>query len=125
MTMSLHDAGHAEDLKGPLFRPVKSPHQDAGHAPASYVRLSGHRERYAREAGLADLMPGLCVHSLCATTATNALAHHADVAKVQEWLRHSDISTTPIYDTRHSRTEDNSTFTVQYCKAGNSKTLSS
>ena len=27
-----------------------------------------------------------CVHALRATAATNALAHNADIAKVQEWL---------------------------------------
>jgi site-specific recombinase XerC len=30
-----------------------------------------------------------------ATAATNALAHNADIAKVQEWLGHADISTFP------------------------------
>jgi hypothetical protein len=34
---------------------------------------------------------GFCVHTLRATTATNALAHNADIAKVQEWLGHADI----------------------------------
>ena len=27
-------------------------------------------------------------HELCATAATNALDHQADIAKVQEWLGH-------------------------------------
>jgi site-specific recombinase XerD len=33
--------------------------------------------------------------------ATNALAHEADIAKVQEWLGHSDISTTKMADIMH------------------------
>jgi integrase/recombinase XerD len=37
---------------------------------------------------------GLCVHSLRATTATNALSHEADIAKVQEWFGHASVSTT-------------------------------
>jgi integrase/recombinase XerD len=39
-------------------------------------------KRYAREIGLADDVPGLCVHSLRATAATNALSNNADIAKV-------------------------------------------
>ena len=34
---------------------------------------------------------GFCVHALRATAATNALAHNADIAKVQEWLGHANI----------------------------------
>jgi integrase/recombinase XerD len=51
--------------------------------------------RYAREVGLINAVPGICVHSMRATAATNALAHNADIAKVQEWLGHADISTFP------------------------------
>ena len=35
-----------------------------------------------------------------ALRATNALYHDADIAKVQEWLGHGSIATTPIYDRR-------------------------
>jgi len=38
------------------------------------------------------------VHSLRATAATNALSHDSDIAKVQEWLGHADVSTTRLYD---------------------------
>ena len=55
-----------------------------------------------REVGLAEDVPGLCVHSLRATAATNALSNNADIAKVQEWLGHADISTTRMYDKRQS-----------------------
>ena len=67
-----------------------------------------------REIGLTDVIPGLCVHSLRATAATNALAHEADIAKVQEWLGHADISTTRMYDKRQSRPEDSPTFKIRY-----------
>ena len=49
---------------------------------------------YARELGIPEVIPGLRVHSLRATATTNALAHEADIAKVQEWRGHSHISTT-------------------------------
>jgi hypothetical protein len=45
-------------------------------------------------------------HALRATAATNALDHQADIAKVQEWLGHANISTTRIYDHRKTRPED-------------------
>jgi len=40
---------------------------------------------------------GLCVHSLRATAATNALSHEADFAKVKEWHSHANVSTTRLY----------------------------
>jgi len=53
-------------------------------------------------------------HVLRATAATNALDHQADIAKVQEWLGHANISTTRIYDHRKTRPEDSPTFKVNY-----------
>jgi integrase len=47
-------------------------------------------------------------------TATNALAHNADIAKVQEWLGHANIATTRLYDRRQSRPEESPTFKVEY-----------
>jgi site-specific recombinase XerD len=49
-------------------------------------------------------------HALCATAATNALDHQADIAKVQEWLGHANIATTRIYDHRKTRPEDSPTL---------------
>jgi integrase len=63
---------------------------------------------------LAYRSEGFGVHSLRATAATNALDHEADIAKVQEWLGHANISTTRLYDRRKSRPEDSPTFKVQY-----------
>jgi integrase/recombinase XerD len=91
----LKDAGHGEDLKGPLFRPMKNNRTKtlakSLHPVSVYQDIV---KRYAKEIGLADDVPGLCVHSLRATAATNALSNNADIAKVQQWLGHSDISTT-------------------------------
>ena len=53
-------------------------------------------------------------HTLRATAATNALDHQADIAKVQEWLGHSNIATTRLYDHRKTRPEDSPTFKVSY-----------
>ncbi len=53
-------------------------------------------------------------HSMRSTVATNALANGADIAKVQELLGHANISTTRLYDQRHSRPEDSANFKVAY-----------
>jgi site-specific recombinase XerD len=68
--------------------------------------------RYAQKAGIQ--VDGLCLHALRATAATNALEHQADIAYVQEWLGHANISTTRLYDRRRSRPEDSPTFRVKY-----------
>ncbi len=70
--------------------------------------------RYAREVGITVDTHGFCVHSLRATAATNALECGADIAKVQEWLGHANISTTRLYDKRKSKPEDSPSFRVKY-----------
>ncbi len=57
---------------------------------------------------------GFCVHSLRATAATNALLHNADIAKVQMWLGHANVSTTRLYDKRENLPEESPTFKVEY-----------
>jgi len=54
---------------------------------------------YAKKLGI--FMELLGPHALRATAATNALDHGADIAKVQEWLGHSNISTTRLYGRRN------------------------
>ena len=70
--------------------------------------------KYGQETGLNIEVNGLCVHSMRATAATNALSHEADIAKVQEWLGHANVSTTRLYDRRKTRPEDSPTFRVRY-----------
>jgi integrase len=111
----LEVSGHAGDLHGPLFRPVKNNVTKTLVKPLSPTAVyQDIVKRYARETGIAAVVHGVCVHSLRATAATNALAHAADIAEVQKWLGHSDISTTRMYDKRQSRPEDSPTFKVRY-----------
>ena len=109
-------AGHGADVAGPLFRPVKnnrSPEKlDRPLDPASVYR--NILRKYGLETGSSAEVNGLCVHSLRATASTNALSHEADIAKVQEWLGHANVSTTRLYDRRKTRPEDSPTFRVQY-----------
>jgi len=69
-------------------------------------------KRYARTLGIDTAEFG--AHSLRATTATNALMHDADIAKVQKMLGHANISTTRLYDRRTSRAEDSAVLRVRY-----------
>jgi integrase/recombinase XerD len=70
--------------------------------------------KYGLETGISAEVNGLCVHSLRATAATNALSHDSDIAKVQEWLGHANVSTTRLYDRRKSKPEDSPSFRVKY-----------
>ena len=107
----LDAAGHGGDLRGPLFRPVCNQHgglDGALRGDSIYTEI----KKYAAAAGIR--VDGLCVHALRATAATNALEHGADLASVQEWLGHADISTTRMYDRRRHQTQDSPTFCVSY-----------
>jgi len=101
--------GHGSDDAGALCRPV---HRNRGVAvdkavtpDAVYKMVRAYSAALGFEIG---------AHALRATAATNALDHQADIAKVQEWLGHANISTTRIYDRRKTRPEDSPTFKVAY-----------
>ena len=70
--------------------------------------------KYGLDTGISAEVNGLYVHSLRPTAATNALSHETDIAKVQEWLGHANVSTTRLYDRRNTRPEDSPTFGVRY-----------
>ena len=111
----LEASGHGMDLEGALFRPVKN--NATGDLTKSINPRSVYRDVvifYAKQVGITLDTHGFCVHSLRATAATNALEHKADIAKVQEWLGHANISTTRLYDKRNSRPEDSPSFKVEY-----------
>ena len=113
---AIHDyltaAGRAADTTGPLFQPVQRPDGKLRTALSGQAVYRNIVLAYARPLGIA--MENFGPHSLRATAATNALEHGADIAKVQDWLGHSDISTTRLYDKRQHRPEDSPTFKVVY-----------
>lgn len=108
----LHAAGHSADKTGALFRPVKNNMHRNSRASITtdgvYKMLAGYA------ASLKIDVAGFGPHTLRATAATNALDHEADIAKVQEWLGHANITTTRIYDRRKMRPEDSPTFKIAY-----------
>jgi site-specific recombinase XerD len=109
----IHDylvaAGHDADENGALFRPIRNNTTgklDQAITPDGIYKLV---RAYSKALGFE-----IGAHSLRTTAATNALDHEADIAKVQEWLGHANISTTRIYDHRRTRPEDSPTFKVAY-----------
>ncbi len=111
----LDAAGHGNDGAGPLFRPVRNNTTGTLNKPLNPTSIyQDIVRRYGQQVGINAAVQGFCVHSLRATAATNALSHHADIAKVQEWLGHTNIATTRLYDKRNHRPEDSPTFRVEY-----------
>ena len=107
----LEQAGHADDKAGPLFRPLSNNTRGAARSitPGGVYQML---LKYAKTVGIE--LAGFGPHALRATAATNALEHNADIAKVQQWLGHANISTTRLYDRRQLRVEDSPTFKVAY-----------
>lgn len=98
-----------EPGNGPLFRSIRGKTTgDAVTANGIYTVVA----RWAQAVGIQ--VDGLGVHGLRATAATSALEHDADIAKVQVWLGHANISTTRLYDRRGQRPEDSPTYKVKY-----------
>lgn len=94
---------------GPLFRSLRGRTSGTGIGADGIYNIVGH---CATTIGIE--VDGLGVHGLRVTAATNALEHEADIAKVQAWLGHANISTTKIYDRRQNRPEDSPTYKVKY-----------
>jgi integrase/recombinase XerD len=115
MQVGKHGGGVEFDLDGPLFRPVAN--NRTGKLDRHLDPSSVYQNiviKYAKATGISAEAIGVCVHSMRATAATNALSNEADIAKVQEWLGHANVSTTRLYDRRKTRPEDSPTFHVKY-----------
>jgi integrase/recombinase XerD len=105
----LEASGHPHDKEGALFRPIRNNRTGIVDRPLSPDGVYKIMRGYSTELGIPS-----GPHVARATAATNALDNGADIAKVQEWLGHADISTTRMYDRRKSRPEDSPTFKVSY-----------
>lgn len=110
-------AGHSWDLDGALFRRVLK----GGRSHSSAAAARGLRpdavyydvvKLYAADAGID--VPGFSPHSLRATAATNAIEGGADLEQARDWLGHTNVATTTLYDKRRKRPEDSPTFKVNY-----------
>ena len=106
----LDHSGHAANKAAPLFQGTRGTRTGERFGPAGVYK---DMLKYGLAIGLAD-MKLLGPHVCRATAATTALERGADIAKVQEWLGHSNIATTKLYDRRNSKAEDSPTFKVSY-----------
>jgi len=111
ITAYLEVDGRGEHKAGALFRPVSNNTRDGDRA----ITPDGVYKVLARYAGKVGIdVTGFGPHALRATAITNALEHNADLKHVQDWVGHSNIATTRMYDRRRSRAEDSPTFKVAY-----------
>lgn len=104
----LEDSGHSSKRNDALFRPLRG----RGLKLTAQTLYSRVVLKWAQASGI--FFEGFSPHSLRATAATNALENKAELAQVQEWLGHSNVATTRLYDKRASRMEDSPTFKVSY-----------
>lgn len=110
----LDSAGHWGEPITFLFRSVAANVDDArrrlnpGSAYRNVVMY------YCKRLGI--VAEGMGPHALRATSATNAHSKGSDIAELQEWLGHSGISTTRVYDKRRMWPEDSPRLKVKYKK---------
>ena len=75
-------AGHGEDLKGPLFRPTRNNRTSALDGALTGDGIYKMLKDYAKAAEVQ--VEGLCLHATRATAATHALEHDPDIEFTQE-----------------------------------------
>jgi site-specific recombinase XerD len=105
-------AGHAADMDGPLFRPLrhngKATLRRRAMDPDAIDRVA---RKYASRIGLAR---GYSAHSMRATFITTALDNGAELEDVQKAAGHRDPSTTKLYDRRGYNPEKAASFFATY-----------
>jgi integrase/recombinase XerD len=57
---------------------------------------------------------GLCGAFIASNGCDKCAVARGDIAKVQEWLGHANVSITRLYDRRKTRREDSPTLHVKY-----------
>ena len=108
----LETAGHADDLDGPLFRPLshnRKKQETRRHMhPDAIDRVL---RKYAKAVGLDR---GYSAHSMRATFITTALENGCSLEDVQRAAGHREPSTTKLYDRRGYNPEKSASFFATY-----------
>ena len=112
ITEYLESAGHGALPSAPLFKPIRNNRRGTTDTALTADGVYQVLKYYGKTIGISVDRFG--PHSARATAATNALDAGADIAKVQEWLGHANVSTTRVYDHRKARPEDSPVFKVSY-----------
>jgi len=108
----LDEYGQQNDKETALFRSLSNNGKNTSDriiTPSAVYQIVKY---YGGKVGI-DLS-NFSPHSLRATAATNTLLNGEDLRKVQQWLGHSSIQTTSMYDKRDNRPEDSPTYRVRY-----------
>ncbi len=111
----LEEAGHGQEQKGPLFRPLSrnlTSAQPRAITPHSIARDVGGA--YAKATGIAEETIGVSPHAMRVTAVSNARDHGADLDDLQHWAGHAHIGTTRLYIRRQAKPEDSPTYRVRY-----------
>jgi integrase/recombinase XerD len=108
----LEKAGHAAEIDGALFRPLRINRQGQdtrrGMDPDAIDRVL---RKYAKKIGIER---GYSAHSMRATFITTALENGAQLEDVQKAAGHRDPSTTKLYDRRGYNPEKAASFFATY-----------
>jgi len=108
----LVEAGHMDDLEGPMFRPLKhNGKRQEGRRVMSPDAIDRIVRKYAVKIGL---ISGYSAHSMRATFITTALENGASLEDVQKAAGHRDPSTTKLYDRRGYNPEKSASFFATY-----------
>lgn len=105
-------SGHAEDLSGPLFRPLK--HNGKQQESRRAMRPDAIDRLVRKYAKLIGLDRGYSAHSMRTTFITTALENGASLEDVQKAAGHRDPSTTKLYDRRGYNPEKSASFFATY-----------
>jgi site-specific recombinase XerD len=112
ITEYLEASGHGALPSAPLLRPIRNNRRGTTDTALTADGVYQIVKHYGKTVGVSAERFG--PHAARATAATNALDQGADIAKVQEWLGHANVSTTRVYDHRKTRPEDSPVFKVSY-----------
>jgi integrase/recombinase XerD len=105
-------AGHAADIDGPMFRPLR---RNRKNQIARRAMNPDAIDRVVRKfAGKIGLERGYSAHSMRATFITTALENGAQLEDVQKAAGHRDPSTTKLYDRRGYNPEKAASFFATY-----------
>lgn len=108
----LNPAGHADDLDGPMFRPLS--HNRKGQESRRHMdpdAIDRVLRKYAKAIGL---VRGYSAHSMRATFITTALENGATLDDVQRAAGHAEPGTTKLYDRRGYNPEKSASFFATY-----------
>jgi len=106
------DAGHGDDLDGPMFRPLS--HNRKGQEGRRHMDPDAIDRVLRKHAKTIGSSRGYSAHSMRATFITTALENGATLDDVQRAAGHSEPGTTKLYDRRGYNPEKSASFFATY-----------